>query len=46
MSINKSRKKKKNKRAGLTIGTPDDDLKVPAVLALVDRRSRGHISAP
>lgn len=31
---------------GLTVGTPDDDLKVSAVLTPVDSGGSGHISAP
>lgn len=41
-----SQRNRENTRAGLTIGTPDDNLKVPAVLALVDSGGSGDISAP
>lgn len=41
-----SQRNRGNKNARRTVGTPDDDLKVPAPLALVDRGGSGDISAP
>lgn len=41
-----SQRNRKHTSAALTIGTPDDDLKAPAPLALIDSGGSSHISAP
>lgn len=41
-----SQRTREHTSARLTIGTPDDDLKVPAPLALVNSGGSSHISAP